>query len=100
MRELLGKAVDAVFCGNNFSAVGVVSCLNDAGIRIPRDMAFITYDNDLWMSLTTPRLSSIVQPAEAMGALAAERLLKRFRERDLPPECFRLNANIVYRGSC
>jgi LacI family transcriptional regulator len=100
MRELLDKAVDAVFCGNNFSAVGVVSCLNDAGIRIPRDMAFITYDNDLWMSLTTPQLSSIVQPAEEMGALAAERLLKRFRERDLPPECFRLNANIVYRGSC
>jgi LacI family transcriptional regulator len=100
MKELLGMAPDAVFCGNNFSAVGVVSCLNDAGIRIPRDMAFITYDNDLWMSLTTPQLSSIVQPAEEMGALAAERLLRRFRGGVLPPECFRLNANIVYRGSC
>jgi LacI family transcriptional regulator len=100
MKELLGLAPDAVFCGNNFSAVGVVSCLNDAGIRIPQDMAFITYDNDLWMSLTTPQLSSIAQPAEEMGALAAERLLKHFQERALPPECFRLNANIVYRGSC
>jgi LacI family transcriptional regulator len=100
MKELLGKKPDAVFCGNSFSAVGVVSCLNDAGIRIPGDLAVITYDNDLWMSLTTPQLSSIVQPAEEMGVLAAERLLKRLREGALPPECFRLNAHIVYRGSC
>jgi LacI family transcriptional regulator len=100
MMEFLPKALDAVFCGNSFAAVGVISCLNDARIRIPGDLAFITYDNDLWMSLTTPRLSSIVQPAEEMGVLAAERLLERFRQRDLPRECFRFKANIVYRGSC
>jgi DNA-binding LacI/PurR family transcriptional regulator len=35
-----------------------------------------------------------------MGDLAAERLLRRLRKKDLPFESFRLNANIVYRGSC
>jgi LacI family transcriptional regulator len=100
MKRILDKPIQAVVCGNSFSAAGVVSCLNAIGIRMPQDIALITYDDDLWMSMTTPKLSSIIQPAEAMGNLAAERLLKRLREKDLPFESFRLNANIVYRGSC
>jgi LacI family transcriptional regulator len=100
MKGILDKPVQAVVCGNSFAAAGVVSCLNDAGIRMPQDLALITYDDDLWMLMTTPKLSSIIQPAEAMGSLAAERLLKRLREKNLPFESFRLNANIVYRGSC
>ncbi|MDR1031012.1 MAG: LacI family transcriptional regulator [Treponema sp.] len=100
MKRMLDKHVQAVFCGNSFAAAGVVNCLNEAGIRMPEDIALITYDDDLWMSMTRPKLSSIIQPAEAMGFHAAERILKRLREKDLPYDSFRLNANIVYRGSC
>jgi LacI family transcriptional regulator len=100
MKGILDKPVQAVVCGNSFAAAGVVSCLNDAGIRMPQDLALITYDDDLWMLMTTPKLSSIIQPAEAMGSIAAERLLRRLREKNLPFESFRFNANIVYRGSC
>jgi LacI family transcriptional regulator len=100
MKGLLDKQVQAVFCGNSFAAAGVVNCLNEAGIRMPSDMALFTFDDDLWMSMTTPKLSSIIQPGEAMGALAGERILKRLREKDLAYESFRFNADIVYRGSC
>jgi LacI family transcriptional regulator len=100
MKRMLDKQVQAVVCGNSFTAAGVVNCLNEAGIRMPGDMALITYDDDLWMSMTTPKLSSIIQPAEAMGSQAADRILKRIQEKDLPHDSFRLNANIVYRGSC
>jgi LacI family transcriptional regulator len=100
MKRMLEKPVQAVLCGNSFSAVGVVSCLNDSGICMPENIALITYDDDLWMSMIKPKLSSIIQPAEAMGDLAAERLLRRLRKKDMPFESFRLNANIVYRGSC
>ena len=100
MKQLLEKKIQAVICGNSFAAVGTVSCLNDAGIRMPDDIALITYDDDLWMSMTSPKLSSIVQPAEAMGSQAAERILKRLREKDVLFDSFRLDANIVYRGSC
>jgi LacI family transcriptional regulator len=100
MKGLLDKQVQAVVCGNSFAAVGVVNCLNEAGIRMPDDMALFTYDDDLWMSMITPKLSSIIQPGEAMGILAAERIIKRFREKDLAYESFRLDAAIVYRESC
>jgi LacI family transcriptional regulator len=100
MKNMLEKNVQAVICGNSFAAVGIVSCLHDAGIRIPEDIALITYDDDLWMSMTTPKLSSIIQPAKDMGALAAERILTRLHEKDLPFNSFRLDAHILYRGSC
>ncbi|MDR3192207.1 MAG: LacI family transcriptional regulator, partial [Treponema sp.] len=41
-KRLLDKQARAVVCGNSFAAVGVVNCLNEAGIRIPEDMALIT----------------------------------------------------------
>ncbi|MDR1248145.1 MAG: LacI family transcriptional regulator [Treponema sp.] len=100
MRDLLAKPVQAVVCGNSFTAVGVVSCLNDAGVRMPEDIALITYDDDLWMSMMKPKLSSIIQPGEDMGALAAERLLLRLKEKDLPFESFRRTARFLDRGSC
>ncbi|MDR2072171.1 MAG: LacI family transcriptional regulator [Spirochaetaceae bacterium] len=100
MKRMLDKQVQAVICGNGFAAAGVVNCLNETGIHIPQDMALITYDDDLWMSMTRPKLSSIIQPAEAMGSRAAERILKRLRGGGTPFESFRLEAHIVYRGSC
>jgi LacI family transcriptional regulator len=98
--ELLEKNIEALICGNSFAAVGAVSRVNDAALRMPEDLALITFDDDLWMSMMSPPLTSVVQPGESMGALAAERLLTRFRERDLPYEAFRLPARINYRGSC
>ena len=56
-----GKRVQAVVCGNGFAAAGVVNCLNNAGVKILEDIALITYDDELWMSMTKPKISSIIQ---------------------------------------
>jgi DNA-binding LacI/PurR family transcriptional regulator len=69
-------------------------------IRIPEDLGFITFDDDLWLSMTNPRISAIAQPAESMGAVAAQRLLKRIQGESLARESLRLKAEIIFRESC
>ncbi|MDL2228859.1 LacI family transcriptional regulator [Treponema sp. OttesenSCG-928-L16] len=97
--RLLKLNVRAILCGNSIAAIGAYTCLRDKKIRIPEDVSFITFDDDLWLRLTTPSITSVVQPAESMGAMAAKRLLRRLNEEDLPFECFRLKADIILRES-
>jgi LacI family transcriptional regulator len=100
MKRLLGLSVQAVLCGNSLAAIGAFTCLKERSIRIPENLAFITFDDDLWLSMTNPRITAIVQPAESMGAVAAQRLLKRIRGDVLTRESLRLKAEIVFRESC
>ena len=97
--QLVRQQVRAILCGNSIAAIGAYSYLRDKKIRIPEDVSLITFDDDLWLRLTTPGISSVVQPAELMGAMAARRLLLRLEGEELPYECFRMKAEIVLRGS-
>ena len=97
--QLIKQKVQAILCGNSIATVGTYSYLRDKKIRIPQDVSLITFDDDLWLRLTTPAISSVVQPAESMGAIAAQRLLRRLEGEDLPFECLRLKAEIILRES-
>jgi LacI family transcriptional regulator len=100
MQELLDVPVQAVLCGNILAAIGVFTCLQEAAARIPEDVGLITFDDDLWLSMTTPQIAAIVQPAEFMGSVAARRLLKRIQGEQVSRESFRLKADIIFRESC
>jgi LacI family transcriptional regulator len=100
MKRLLGSSIQAVLCGNSLAAIGAFTCLREMSIRIPEDLGFITFDDDLWLSMTTPRITAIVQPAESMGTVAAQRLLKRIQGEPLVHGSFRLKAEIIFRESC
>ncbi|MDR3336814.1 MAG: LacI family transcriptional regulator [Treponema sp.] len=99
MEQLLQIPVRAVLCGNSLAAIGAYSLLRDKKIRIPEEVSLITFDDDIWLKLTTPRISSVVQPMESFGVLAARRLMTRLEGKDLPYECFRLKAEMVLRES-
>jgi LacI family transcriptional regulator len=99
MDQLLKTPVRAVLCGNSLAAVGAYTCLKDRKLRIPEDISLITFDDDVWIHLVSPRISAVVQPAESLGILAAQRLISRLEEKKLPCECFRLEAQLVLRES-
>ena len=67
--------IDAVFCGNDQIATGVVETLLDLGRRVPEDVAVVGYDN--WEVLAAecrPPLTTIDLNLEQLGATAAEYL--------------------------
>ncbi|RMI40847.1 LacI family DNA-binding transcriptional regulator [Streptomyces triticirhizae] len=68
--------VDAVFCGSDQVARGVLDILRERGRRVPEDVGVVGFDN--WGVLTEdsrPPLTSVDMNLQELGALAARRLL-------------------------
>ncbi|MDR0908245.1 MAG: LacI family transcriptional regulator [Spirochaetaceae bacterium] len=99
MADLCNNNVRAVLCGNSLSAVGAYSYLKENNIKIPQEVSILTFDDDQWLSLTTPEISSVAQPTEQFGMLAAQRLLRRIAREGGSFEFIRLKAKLVLRAS-
>jgi LacI family transcriptional regulator, galactose operon repressor len=67
--------VDAVLCGSDQIASGVLVALDEMGRRVPDDIAVTGYDNWSVFALETePQLTTIDMNLEALGAAAAKDL--------------------------
>jgi DNA-binding LacI/PurR family transcriptional regulator len=65
----------ALCAANDESALGVLEACAELGIRVPEDLSIVGYDDAPVCRHTQPNLTSVRQPAQEMGAAAAERLL-------------------------
>lgn len=65
----------AVFCANDLVALGVLQALTWAGLRVPRDVAVVGYDDIDFAAAAAVPLSSVRQPRQQLGRTGAEQLL-------------------------
>ncbi len=100
--ELLDRAdpPTALVSGNNFMTIGVMRALVDRGLRVPEDVALVTFDDFEWADLFAPRLTAVAQPIAELGERAVGRLLSRIEDPSLPPRIVRLPTTFVHRDSC
>lgn len=92
---------DAVFCTNNFMTLGLVQALHEDGLRCPRDMAVVGFDDFPWAEAFRPRLTVVSQPAHQIGLEAANLLFDRISGRRTGPSIqMRLGAKLILRESC
>ena len=68
-RQLLaaGPLPDAIVCGADLIAVGLMSELRDAKVAVPEDVMVVSYDDSMMGLITSPRLTSVRQPVELMA---------------------------------
>lgn len=66
---------DAVFAANDLLAVGMLQALSSSGLRVPGDLALIGYDDIDFAAAAAVPLSSVRQPAAALGYTAVDVLL-------------------------
>jgi len=68
---------DAVFCGSDQLARGVLDCLRENSISVPDDMSVVGFDNWVVMAeASRPKLTSIDMNLNALGAAAGDTLTK------------------------
>ncbi len=97
--RLLEVAPDAIFAASDRMGVGVMRAVQDAGLRVPDDVAVVGFD-DLSPALETdPQLTTVRQDVTALGETAVELLLERIRTPQLPPRRVELPTTLVVRGS-
>ena len=69
------KDVTAIFAANDTTAIGVMQCLNNKGIKVPDDISVIGFDDVQADLLLDPPLTTIRVPKLDMGTEAIQLLL-------------------------
>ncbi|MES3629072.1 MAG: LacI family DNA-binding transcriptional regulator [Longimonas sp.] len=100
MKQLLGQRQrpDAVFAASDMQAVGALEAAREAGLSVPGDLAIVGFDDtdiSRFAGLTTLR-----QPAEAMGRRAAESLLRHIQGANPPVSSTVLAPQLIVRDTC
>jgi DNA-binding LacI/PurR family transcriptional regulator len=87
----------ALFCINDFIAIGVLNRLRVKGIKIPGDIDIIGFDDIAAASYPGIMISSIAQPKEEIGREAARLLLRRLEDTHVPSQDIMLAPHLVVR---
>lgn len=66
---------DGIFVSNDYCAVGCMQALKQAGIKIPKDIAIVGFNNDPVGTVIEPNLSTINYPGYQIGEVAAQNLI-------------------------
>ncbi|MEV7075834.1 LacI family DNA-binding transcriptional regulator [Streptomyces sp. NPDC093990] len=82
MAELLRRhpEIDGVLAASDTTAAGALETLHAAGRRVPEDVAVIGFDDFPLAQQTTPRLTTVRQPIEAIGQAMVRLLLEEMEE--------------------
>ncbi|MFB9880527.1 LacI family DNA-binding transcriptional regulator [Planobispora siamensis] len=101
MRALLERNpdVDAVFTASDPMALGAIRVLREAGRSIPGDVAVIGFDDSPAAAHSSPTLTSVHQPTEAMGRQMAHLLVARINGEQLEQPVVILDTHLVERDS-
>lgn len=100
MQELLSRTKDfsAVFAYNDLSAIGAIRALREAGLRVPEDVSVVGFDDINSAAFQNPSLTTIRQPLQQMGSIAAKRLLRRL-DGDSDPGEISVKPELIVRES-
>ncbi|AJY73440.1 LacI family DNA-binding transcriptional regulator [Paenibacillus beijingensis] len=77
MKSLLQikRPLTAVFAASDEMAIGAITEASRHGMRVPDDISIIGYDNLRLSSMLIPALTTVHQPLNEMGRIAAEKLI-------------------------
>src|SRR5260221_4905166 len=90
----------AIFAANNVLAEGCFMALSAAGMKVPKDMSVVAFDDVPWMNMVNPHLTAVRQPVADMARSAADVLLRRLREDgQRSPSTSVFQSELIVRGS-
>ena len=91
--------IDAIFAGDDESALGAMMALQEKGVRCPADIAVTGFDDIRLAQYLNPPLTTVRAPIEAAAAEAVYQLVKLINGERAAPKTL-LATELVVRESC
>lgn len=88
-----------IFCGSDLIAMGAMSALEEAGVRVPEDISIVGIDNIAFATLARPPLTTINVPREELGKTAFLSLERMARLKRHEGAEYALDTELVLRKS-
>ncbi len=99
LRRRAGRRQAAVIASNAVMTLRVAAEVARLGWQFGQEIGFLGFDETEWAPLVGPGLTTIAQPTEDLGRVAASCLLERLQGRALPARQILLPGQLVKRGS-
>jgi DNA-binding LacI/PurR family transcriptional regulator len=90
----------AVFVANNMMTLGALRALHEMQVRIPGDVALVSFDDMPWATSLNPPLTAVAQPDLEIGRSAAELLVARIADPQRAVRHIVLDSTLIVRASC
>ena len=93
------KPFTALFAYNDISAIGAIKAFQEHGLRVPQDVSVMGFDDIPGAAFYTPSLTTVRQPLNRMGEVAAQSLLERIEDKKEYPSEIAIEPELVVRES-
>lgn len=103
VQRLLPASPTAIFACSDVMAIGALKALRDARVRVPQEVALVGFDDISVASAVVPALTTVRQPIEHLGSMAADVLLDSLSGEQgvrAPARRIILPTHLVVRESC
>ncbi len=87
----------AIVAANDMMALGAMAELKAAGLKIPRDISIIGFDDIAFASLSEPPLTTVCSPRTEIGRQAIEALMKTIENPDQPGVEVKISTYLIKR---
>ncbi|MDJ0752224.1 MAG: LacI family DNA-binding transcriptional regulator [Ardenticatenaceae bacterium] len=95
----LAEPPTAVFSSNNVMTLGALQAIHEKCLKIPDEIALVSFDDMPWAASLQPPLSAVAQPTYEIGTTAARLLLERVNEPERSTRRVILESELIVRGS-
>jgi len=99
LKSPAGDLPTAVFCADDWIAMGAIQALDERGLSVPSDMSIVGVNDNKESSTWSPGLTTISQPLRSLGQRATEMVLDQIRNGRKPGVKALVRGEIVTRGS-
>jgi DNA-binding LacI/PurR family transcriptional regulator len=96
----LSQPPTAVFAHNDVLAMGAISAIYHAGLKVPDDISIVGYDDTINAAYLNPPLTTVKLPIARMGHMAGKTILDLIKSgNSFSPQTTALPVELIIRAS-
>jgi LacI family transcriptional regulator len=96
----LDEPPTAIFASSDLMAMGVMEAIYVSGLRVPKDLSVVGFDDLASSAERHPPLTTVRQPLYDMGRMAAQMVTTLVTGQELVSKQIELSTQLIVRASC